>query len=52
MKRSLSVIVTAAMVLSLAACGVQAPETPAATEAPAETEALDFMEAFSGGHYF
>ena len=38
MKRSLSVIVTAAMVLSLVGCGVQAPETPAA-EAPAQAEA-------------
>ena len=39
MKRSLSLIVTAAMALSLMACGVQAPETPAATEAPAQAEA-------------
>ena len=39
MKRSLSVILTAAMVLSLFGCGVQAPETPAATEAPAQAEA-------------
>ena len=39
MKRSLSLIVTAAMALSLVACGVQAPETPAATEAPAQAEA-------------
>ncbi len=44
-RRVISVIMTAAMVLSLAACGVQAPEAPAQTEAPAATEAAPAAEA-------
>ena len=37
-KKLVSVLLASAMVLSLAACGVKAPETPASTATPASTE--------------
>ena len=37
-KKLVSVLLASAMVLSLAACGVKAPETPASVAAPASTE--------------